>query len=247
MARLAEINIESPGQALSTRAAWDYSVMEALIPTTRRFLSETIEEVSRHGLNASSIRENYRRQVVDETLARLSSPYPEALEEIELGLNDDFPSEVYETARVVLATASQQRWSEQDTRAQLIEALDLDSPSVGQEALLAAGFAQGLRARGVSWLAKTRGKARTVSTRAHGYVSLLQIRTTRGYTHKRWITRRDDRVRETHALADGQIVPLSAGFQVGLATLKYPADGAGPLGEVIECRCVVVGAKRGTS
>jgi len=56
---------------------------------------------------------------------------------------------------------------------------------------------------------------------------------------KEWMATIDDRTRESHSAADGQMVPLDDSFTVGGADLRYPGDPGGPAEEVINCRCVV--------
>ncbi len=58
---------------------------------------------------------------------------------------------------------------------------------------------------------------------------------------KDWMSLRDDRVRDDHAEADGQTVPIDEPFEVGGDQLMFPGDtslGAGPE-ELINCRCSV--------
>lgn len=57
---------------------------------------------------------------------------------------------------------------------------------------------------------------------------------------KTWLSAEDDRVRPTHEDADGQVVPLSAAFDVGGVQLDYPGDPSGPDDEVCNCRCTVI-------
>lgn len=62
-----------------------------------------------------------------------------------------------------------------------------------------------------------------------------------GLTHKRWVSMRDLHVRETHKVADGQVVAIMQPFTVGSSLLNYPCDdslGAGAE-EIVNCRCVV--------
>jgi hypothetical protein len=54
-----------------------------------------------------------------------------------------------------------------------------------------------------------------------------------------WISMHDDRVRATHAEADGQTVRLGQMFRVGRANLRWPGDTRAPIGEWINCRCTL--------
>lgn len=72
-----------------------------------------------------------------------------------------------------------------------------------------------------------------------------------GYTHKRWLTARDNRVRVAkkgsrfdHRRMDGMTVPLEEPFTTPAGSrLMYPGDRSlgAPAGEVVNCRCTVVG------
>lgn len=57
---------------------------------------------------------------------------------------------------------------------------------------------------------------------------------------KRWLATEDERTRETHVEADGQVVPIAQPFNVGDESLMYPGDPTGSDGEVINCRCTLV-------
>lgn len=54
---------------------------------------------------------------------------------------------------------------------------------------------------------------------------------------KRWQSTHDQRVRHTHADADGQVRPLTKTFRVGESRLQFPGDPRGAPEEVINCRC----------
>ncbi len=58
-----------------------------------------------------------------------------------------------------------------------------------------------------------------------------------GKTKKMWVSQRDGKVRHTHRVADGQIVPIKAMFTVGGTLLAYPCDPEGEPREIINCRC----------
>lgn len=54
---------------------------------------------------------------------------------------------------------------------------------------------------------------------------------------KRWNDSDDEKVRPTHHIVDRDELPLLQPFNVGGASMQYPADPAGPPEEVIFCRC----------
>lgn len=58
-------------------------------------------------------------------------------------------------------------------------------------------------------------------------------------THE-WLAASDERTRETHAEANGQIQPIGQPFEVGGFQMNNPGDSSlgAPAGEVINCRCV---------
>lgn len=56
---------------------------------------------------------------------------------------------------------------------------------------------------------------------------------------RRWVAAADERTRESHSNADGQIRGRGEAFDVGGAKLDRPGDPNGPAGEIINCRCAV--------
>lgn len=56
---------------------------------------------------------------------------------------------------------------------------------------------------------------------------------------KRWMSTHDERVRNTHWIADKQSVPMGATFRVGRGDLRYPGDPLGPIEEIANCRCAL--------
>ena len=92
---------------------------------------------------------------------------------------------------------------------------------------------------------------RTVHTSAAGAGTLERLRR-EGYTRKRWVATRDDRVRgrrlqdrHDHLHMDGQTVPIEEPFRDPRSgeLVMYPGDpslGAGP-GMLVNCRCTIVG------
>ena len=57
-----------------------------------------------------------------------------------------------------------------------------------------------------------------------------------GFKYKKWITCRDNAVRETHQPLDGKIVGINEDFKPGLG---YPGDPRADKRETIRCRCIV--------
>ena len=60
-----------------------------------------------------------------------------------------------------------------------------------------------------------------------------------GPVEKYWIATGDDRTRETHREADGQVRAFADPFSIGGSEMLYPHDPAGPAKEVVNCRCVL--------
>jgi hypothetical protein len=56
---------------------------------------------------------------------------------------------------------------------------------------------------------------------------------------KVWFSMEDDRVRPTHAAANGQSVPVGEKFTVGGHEMDHPGDMSAPIEEWINCRCVM--------
>jgi HK97 family phage portal protein len=55
-----------------------------------------------------------------------------------------------------------------------------------------------------------------------------------------WLSTHDERVRDSHFAADGQVIAKDGVFTVGDAKLQYPGDPAAPAEEVIQCRCTIL-------
>ncbi len=58
---------------------------------------------------------------------------------------------------------------------------------------------------------------------------------------KEWLATMDDRVRDSHEKADGDVVKLGASFTVGGHDMDYPGDmsNGAPLDEIVNCRCTI--------
>lgn len=58
-----------------------------------------------------------------------------------------------------------------------------------------------------------------------------------GIPMKRWVTRKDARVRTEHSFLEGKAVPIGSGFAVNGSVLRFPGDPLAPLHLTINCRC----------
>lgn len=64
----------------------------------------------------------------------------------------------------------------------------------------------------------------------------------RGFTKKRWLTEKDDKVRLTHTLVDEKTVDIDGLFLVGDSLMRFPHDTAydADASEIVNCRCACV-------
>lgn len=63
-----------------------------------------------------------------------------------------------------------------------------------------------------------------------------------GYTHKKWLTERDPRVRKTHAKLEGKTIGIMDYFVVGNALMRFPKDyelAYDAPEETVNCRCAI--------
>jgi DNA topoisomerase IB len=95
------------------------------------------------------------------------------------------------------------------------------------------------------WQTRATRIARTEATAAWNSGALAAL-AAEGRTHKEWVAhvhgKGSQRTRESHRLADGQVVPIARPFKVGESLLMVPGDPAAPPWETVNCRCTVVGA-----
>lgn len=60
-----------------------------------------------------------------------------------------------------------------------------------------------------------------------------------GVSTKIWVAVMDQNTRDSHAMTDGQEVPIDQPFDVGGESLDYPGDPAGSAENTINCRCTI--------
>lgn len=63
-----------------------------------------------------------------------------------------------------------------------------------------------------------------------------------GIRYKQWLTMRDEKVRDSHAAADGQVRHITATFAIGGEALMVPGDPSGSPAQTYNCRCIVIAA-----
>jgi len=122
------------------------------------------------------------------------------------------------------------------TRQQIVNAVD-------------RGYQEGLGQYGVAKLVReaipimtTARSAMIARTETHGAANagaFAAADETGLLLDKEWISAEDERTREDHALANGQIVAKDVAFDIGGEALMYPGDPAGTGGQVINCRCAM--------
>ena len=134
------------------------------------------------------------------------------------------PVMVYEDVRNLLKRAASEGWGERKTKIELGRLL---------------GTSRRKGEATTAYAARLRTLARTAATaNAAHRMATSDLARKRG--RLRWVTVHDNRVRPTHAAADGQVQDLGTPFHVGDAYLLYPGDPAGPLKETANCRCILI-------
>jgi HK97 family phage portal protein len=133
-----------------------------------------------------------------------------------------FAYEVNKTSRARLTRLLTEKFTEGATQAELTDAIKAEF-----------GFYERYRA---ARIARTESG---IAGNAGIYDGLKQA----GVEKKRWISARDQKVRETHAIADGDEVRIDEPFDVGGVLLDHPGDPSGPPEEIINCRCVLRAAR----
>ncbi|MBX4215693.1 hypothetical protein KW797_01970 [Candidatus Parcubacteria bacterium] len=83
--------------------------------------------------------------------------------------------------------------------------------------------------------------ARTVSMQSYnaGTTTLFE---NAGVEEREWLATQDDRTRDDHLAADGQVMGINEPFVIGGFEMMYPGDDSlgAPLDEIINCRCATL-------
>lgn len=241
--------LTSPGAAFAAQARIESALHATLTAAVREFLagvqviSDNIYDLTQPRVDAmweSVVVGSLSRLVERGTLDEAAAEY------VARGLRDSpMPSEAYGSARAVLLAAGERGWTGAEVEEQLALALALDTPEVN---LVAAArkprpdMAAALGVSGQTWRSALDALVQTAATGLHGQGQMRGLLDA-GFPEKRWVSRRDSKVRLTHQHADGQVVPTGQSFVVGSALLRWPGEYGGPAGEVFNCRCIMVGVR----
>ena len=107
------------------------------------------------------------------------------------------------------------------------------------EAALRSSLSQTGRPTPDTLRAQAQAIAASISTGAIAAGMLAAARDREEAVAKVWISMEDSRVRPTHAAAHGQRQPLGHDFEVGGSAMSRPGDMRAPIGEWINCRCIL--------
>nr|DAS09063.1 MAG TPA: minor head component F [Caudoviricetes sp.] len=146
------------------------------------------------------------------------------------------PNHLYEDVQVILDNAAAEAWTENQTKRALSKLL---IPKQKSSKTTPASQRE----------TRDEYRARVRSTAIETINQNLQRATARriqeqGLSWKKWVAHHDDRTRPAHREADGQTVPATDTFTVGGFRMRYPKDPSAPLHLTINCRCIMVGAKK---
>jgi len=86
---------------------------------------------------------------------------------------------------------------------------------------------------------RTERIARTESAGSMNFGSTATYKSA-GVEKKSWLAVQDDRTRDAHAEADGQVVGVDEAFVVDGEELQYPGDPSGSAENIIQCRCSIL-------
>ena len=241
MSVLDGLDLASPGGVLAARARVEHATSDVAGREFRAFLGTVAEAAAAGALSWAVVEEAWAAvagAVVAAGAGRAGLPGDGQVAGWlrELAAGSGVPAAVFDTVSVVLAAGAVAGWGQARLRDELATVLAPDGGPV-QPGM------DGLPVRvGAAWDTGTSGLARTVATAAVG-AGVVALLAGRGGGGMAWVTRRDDRVRATHAAADGQRVPVGGRFVVGGWAMAYPGDPAGPVWETAGCRCVVVSTR----
>lgn len=248
-ADLSVDELGSAGGAVARQVRLESAVERILDRALSRFMARALE-MARHDRTGLMLGQLW--QAWDAAIASAGDEMPAEVADwiVPIFADSEVPGLVYESAQAVFATGAVEGWPVSVIDDQLRLALAPDaSPS---ESLVAAAARRKMPRHGAPWADLDAGgmkfmdrMKRDARTSVTGLDGLLTDRTLadKGFTRKRWVTRKDAKVRHTHVEAEGQTVPLAEPFIVGDYPLQYPGQRGAPPELIYNCRCVIVGTR----
>lgn len=258
MAEVGSIDVSNPGLAFARQAGMEAQLLRSAESALAFFLSAVKTKAMSRTLyppQVSSLWSMAVQMILDDLPAEAAEYVRSDFEE------SDIPTDVYSATQAVLTAAAQAYASDSALSQELDRVLSVNGFAVEQinasagwleressldatlreaRSLTAASWWDSLQETGSVWIKRIRRTTRTSATGLNSVITITAIRL-QDYSHKRWVTRHDDRVRFTHKLADGQTVPRDMPFLVGGYTLRFPGDRSAEYGEVVNCRCTLIG------
>lgn len=222
--------VTSAPAAFAQQARWD-TRLERLVMDETRAVLRTVERepeplVAWVYAQWDAAVERIRDRFVIDT--------PEGLLRPELG--EFVPEAIVTTLEALEIDRRTFGWSNAQYRDERREALSLDTGTYEPTEALTAAI------KGTSWRTMVKSVTKMSSTGLHGLATRGFLRVAQ-YPAKRWVTRRDDKVRRTHVEVDAKTVSRDHQFLVGGAALSFPGDPGGPPSEIYGCRCVIIGVR----
>jgi len=244
---LSREELASPGAAVERIARLESSVERVMDGALRTFLSR-VEAMALNDGRALALGQVWMTWSQTITAALADLPPVVARWLSSAVAETDLPDVVFDSVQAVFAAATLERWTPSTTADQVRLAL---RPASEPSSLVAAGGRRGPRngARwedldtgGMTFMDRMKRDARTAVTGLDGILTSAALRDA-GFTRKRWVTRHDAKVRETHREVEGDTIPLEEAFYVGGYPLMYPGERGAPPAIVINCRCTMVGTR----
>lgn len=239
-------NLESGGASLAARATVEDEYARIVEDEVFAFLNEMQREAYRAASSGSTA------ALAVAALTLWAAAYERLVKRLPSGSvllaafrDSQLPEQATLAAQQQLALSASLGLSIAETRARVTTSLGLaDDPVKGLGGKYGRLLLDPEGNRSTSWEGESAALARTSATADYGSSMIEELRR-QGYTHKRWMTRYDSRVRETHADVDRATIELDEVFLVGGSALRYPADPMGAADQTINCRCVLAGVKFG--
>lgn len=235
--------LTSPGTALAARSETEASYLREIAPELRGFIDEVYSLTLAGSLTLAAVFALWAG-----ALAQAAQRLPQTSSLVTSLSTSPIPSQVFSAATSAVEMSAREGLTPPLSQNAIKASLGLlANPSAALPQLLErlglSGAEQG-RVVGPSGSfsspAAAEMMARTASTADFGQ-EMLNVMRSEGYSHKRWMTRYDSRVRETHMAVDNLTIPIEESFIVGGSSLRFPGDPmATDFAQVVNCRCVLV-------